>query len=61
MVVSGLKKAEIVQQVLEKEIFDKLPASLLRHHKNLSVYLDADCKPLTKKIKWRVKILSGLI
>ncbi len=40
LLVSGNKKADIVRQVLEEEISEQLPASLLRHHKNLSVYLD---------------------
>ncbi len=49
MVVSGVKKAEIVRQVIEKEISDNLPASLLRRHKNLSMYLDADAASLLQK------------
>jgi len=49
LIVSGSKKAEIVRQVLEEEISEKLPASLLRNHKNCSVYLDAEAASLLKK------------
>lgn len=41
LVVSGNKKAAIVQQILEGEISEDFPASLLRRHNNFSVYLDA--------------------
>jgi glucosamine-6-phosphate deaminase len=44
--VSGSNKAAIVKRVLEEEISELLPASLLRHHKNLSVYLDAEAASL---------------
>jgi glucosamine-6-phosphate isomerase len=46
LVVSGKKKAEILKQVLEREISEKLPASLLRNHPNFSVYLDAEAASL---------------
>lgn len=42
LLVSGTKKAEIVQQVLEGEISEALPASLLRNHPGLKVYLDKE-------------------
>jgi 6-phosphogluconolactonase/glucosamine-6-phosphate isomerase/deaminase len=42
LLVSGSKKAAIVQQVLEGEISEQIPASLLRRHKNFSVYLDKE-------------------
>ncbi len=38
LIVSGKKKAEILKRVLEEEISEKLPASLLRNHPNFTVY-----------------------
>jgi len=49
LIVSGSKKAEIVRRVLEEEISEQLPASLLRNHPNLSVYLDAEAASLLEK------------
>jgi 6-phosphogluconolactonase/Glucosamine-6-phosphate isomerase/deaminase len=49
LLVSGSKKAGILKQVLEEEISEQLPASLLRRHKNLSVYLDAEAASLLQK------------
>ncbi len=49
LVVSGHKKAEILKQVLEEEISEKLPASLLRNHPNFSVFADAEAASLLKK------------
>ena len=48
LVVSGNKKAEILKKVLEEEISEKLPASLLRNHPNFSVYADAEAASLLK-------------
>ncbi|HEY5463200.1 MAG TPA: glucosamine-6-phosphate deaminase [Hanamia sp.] len=42
LLVSGSKKAGIVQKVLEEDISEMIPASLLRKHKNFSVYLDKE-------------------
>ena len=41
LLVSGEKKADIIKRVLEDEISEELPASLLRNHPGLRVYLDA--------------------
>lgn len=49
LIVSGSKKAGIVQQVLEEEISEERPASLLRNHNNFSVYLDKDAASLLQK------------
>lgn len=46
LMVSGSKKAAIVQQVLEREISEQFPAGLLRRHAALSVYLDKDAAAL---------------
>jgi galactosamine-6-phosphate isomerase len=46
LLVSGSKKAGIVKQILEEEISENLPATLLRHHKNLNVFLDAEAASL---------------
>jgi galactosamine-6-phosphate isomerase len=40
LLVNGRHKAEIVQRVLEEEISEALPATLLRSHPRLKVYLD---------------------
>lgn len=40
LLVSGAKKASIVRTVLEGDISEKVPASLLRRHHGLRVYLD---------------------
>lgn len=42
LVVSGKKKAGIVKQALYGEISNEVPASLLRSHPGLRVYLDKD-------------------
>lgn len=49
LLVSGIKKAAIVQKVLEGEISEEFPASLLRRHKNFSVYLDEEAASLLQK------------
>ena len=42
LLVSGEHKAAIVKQVLEGEISEDLPATILRRHPNLKVYLDKE-------------------
>jgi galactosamine-6-phosphate isomerase len=42
VLASGSHKAEIIKKVLTEEISQQLPASLLRNHPGLRVYLDAD-------------------
>ena len=42
LVVNGRHKAPIVKKVMEEEISEQLPASLLRNHPGLVVYLDKD-------------------
>ncbi len=42
LVVSGIKKAQVVQKVLEENISERLPAGILRRHDNLNVYLDKE-------------------
>ncbi len=49
LVASGSKKAAIVQQVLEEEISEQLPASLLRNHEHFYVYLDSNAASQLKK------------
>ena len=41
LLVSGAHKAGIVKKILEEEISEQLPASLLRQHPGLKIYLDA--------------------
>jgi glucosamine-6-phosphate isomerase len=42
LLVSGLHKAKTTQRALEGEISEQFPASLLRRHGGLSVYLDKE-------------------
>jgi len=42
LLVSGKKKAEILQQAMEGEITEQVPASLLRNHSNFKVYADKE-------------------
>ncbi len=46
LLISGQHKAKIAQQVLEGEVSEQLPASLLRRHPGLSVYLDKEAGAL---------------
>lgn len=46
LVVNGVHKAEIVHRVIEGEISAELPASYLRNHIGLSVYLDKNAGQL---------------
>ncbi len=46
LVVSGPKKADIIKKVLEAEITDQVPASLLRNHPGLHLYLDNEAARL---------------
>ena len=41
LLVSGKHKAEIAQRIIEDEISEKLPGTLLRRHPNLRIYLDS--------------------
>ncbi len=42
LIVSGLSKADIVKKILEDDISQDLPASLLRNHPHFTLYLDAE-------------------
>jgi len=42
LLISGKHKAEITQKIIEDEISEKLPATLLRRHPLLKIYLDAE-------------------
>ena len=42
ILISGKHKAEIAQKIIKSEISEKLPATLLRNHPSLNIYLDAD-------------------
>jgi galactosamine-6-phosphate isomerase len=42
LLVSGKKKAEILQQAIECEITEQIPASLLRNHSNFTIYADKE-------------------
>jgi galactosamine-6-phosphate isomerase len=49
LLVSGKSKAAIVKQVLEEEISASAPASLLKSHAGLRVYLDREAASLLQK------------
>lgn len=42
LIAGGKHKADIIQKIIEEEISEKLPATLLRRHPSLKIYLDAD-------------------
>ena len=46
LLVSGLHKAAIVHRLIKEEISEQLPASLLRNHPGLKIYLDKDAAQL---------------
>jgi len=46
LLVSGAKKAAIVKTVLEGDVSEKVPASLLRRHPGLRIYLDGEAASL---------------
>jgi galactosamine-6-phosphate isomerase len=46
LLVSGAKKASIVKTVLEGPVTEKVPASLLRRHLGVRLYLDAEAAAL---------------
>jgi galactosamine-6-phosphate isomerase len=49
LIVSGSKKASILQHALEGEITPELPASLLRNHANFMVFADNEAAGLLRK------------
>jgi glucosamine-6-phosphate isomerase len=48
LLVSGSHKAEIIKKVLEGEISEQVPGSLLRRHPGLKIYLDTDAASLVQ-------------
>ena len=48
LLVSGPHKAEIVQRLVNEEISEQLPASLLRNHPRLKIYLDVEAADLIR-------------
>ena len=50
LIVTGSKKTEIVRRVIEGEITQEVPASLLRKHPNLHVFLDQEAAGLLKPV-----------
>ncbi len=41
LVVNGSHKAEIVNRLINEEISEQLPATLLRNHSSFKIYLDS--------------------
>ncbi|MDB5223878.1 MAG: hypothetical protein JWN83_2545 [Chitinophagaceae bacterium] len=46
LVVNGAHKAEIVRRLINEEISEQLPATLLRRHPSFKIYLDAEAAQL---------------
>ena len=42
LLVSGKHKAEITQKIIEEEVSEQLPATLLRNHPSIKIYLDSE-------------------
>jgi galactosamine-6-phosphate isomerase len=51
LLVSGSHKAGIVKKVLEDEVSEQLPGSLLRQHPGLKIYLDKEAAKLIQSKK----------
>ncbi|HET9825427.1 MAG TPA: 6-phosphogluconolactonase, partial [Chitinophagaceae bacterium] len=49
LLVSGAHKARIIQKVLEENVSEQLPGSLLRNHADFSVYLEPTSAQLLKQ------------
>ncbi len=49
LLVSGAHKAAIVKRIIEEESSDMIPASLLRSHPSLTIYLDKEAASLLNK------------
>ena len=49
LLASGSNKAAIIKKTLEEEISENLPATLLRKHTGLKIYLDAEAAQLTQR------------
>lgn len=50
LVVTGAKKAEIVKRVIEGEVSEDVPASLLKNHSNITMFLDLEAAQLLKPV-----------
>lgn len=48
LLVNGTHKAAIIKKVIEEEITEAVPASILRNHPALKIYLDAEAAELLK-------------
>jgi galactosamine-6-phosphate isomerase len=42
LIINGKHKAEITQRIVEEEVSEQLPATLLRNHPSLKLYLDKE-------------------
>jgi 6-phosphogluconolactonase/glucosamine-6-phosphate isomerase/deaminase len=40
LVVTGKHKAEITQKIIEEDMSEQLPATLLRNHSSFKIFLD---------------------
>ena len=51
LLANGLHKAEIIKRITEEEISEQLPATLLRNHPGLRVYLDTEAAQMLQSDK----------
>jgi galactosamine-6-phosphate isomerase len=49
LLVNGNRKSEIVKKVIEGNITEEVPATILRRHTDLKIYLDADAAKLIQR------------
>ena len=49
LMVSGTKKASILKRIVEEQTSPPLPAQILKEHKNLKIYLDAEAGAFLQK------------
>lgn len=52
LVANGSHKAEIVKRLITEEISEQLPATLLRNHPSLKIYLDKEAAQLIRDNKY---------
>jgi glucosamine-6-phosphate isomerase len=49
LLVNGNRKSEIIKKVIEENITEEVPATILRRHTDLKIYLDADAAKLIQR------------
>ena len=49
VIANGIKKAKIIKKMMEEEISEMLPASIVRKHFNAALMIDEEAASLLKK------------